>query len=560
MRLKLRQFGGWALTALALCQAVAVAQTAYPADSKHSPYGANRVSEPPVSTPAEFLPAVQPIESPIISGPVLDSNFWKKVPPVEPPPRAGWPVLPPAGPGYYSLRDRLEGRWREKPPKFPYPPTSLNPDSFFNADFRYLDDPANEQFDFFDRLKRWQAGDNFLLSNGGEFRYRHMSELNSRLRGIANDYEQFRARVYGDLWFRNKARVFIEFVSATQAGSELPPLVIDRNPADFLNLFIDWKVLQDAGVPVYLRVGRQELLFGSQRMVSPLEWANTRRTFEGFRAFWHSPKVNIDVFAVRPVIPNINKIDDRDVDQTFTGLWVTKKIRPGTVRDYYVLFWSNARPVVGRNGQMGGQEVTTFGTRWAGDHDGRWLYDFEGMYQTGNRAFQTVSAGAYAAGIGYRAKDLDWNPSFWAYNEWASGTADPATSLRYTTFNPLFPFGHLYFGWLDLVGRQNINDFSMQLSAHPAKWIVTQLQYHRFSLVHAKDALYNAGGAVLRRDPAGGSGRFVGQEFDSIVNLHLSAHQDLLFGYSVFFPGEFVQNTGNGDVAHFLYSQYSFKW
>jgi len=493
---------------------------------------------------------------PILLGP----EFWKKVPPIEPPPRPGWAVLPPAKPGYFSLRDRIEGNFREKPPKFPYPPTSLNPDSFFNADFRYLSDPENTQFDFFDAFKRWQAGDNFLLSSGGEFRYRYMGELNSRLSGADNDYHQLRGRVYGDVWFRNKARVFVEFLSATQAGNERPALLIDRNPADLLNLFVDWKVFQDAGTPSYLRVGRQELLFGSQRLVSPLEWANNRRTFEGFRWFWHAPEWNVDVFAVRPVIPNAVEFDERDVDQTFAGFWLTKKIKPGTVRDYYVLFLSNARPVLGRNGQRGGQEATTFGTRWSGDHDGRWLYDFEGMYQTGNRAFQTVSAGTYAAGIGYRAKNVDWNPTFWAYNEWASGTPDPATSLRYSTFNPLFPFGHLYFGFLDLVGRQNINDFNMQLSVHPANWVLALVQYHHFSLVHAKDALYNAGGAALRRDPTGGSGRFVGQEVDALVNLHLSAHQDLLFGYSVLFPGEFIQNTGTGAVAHLLYGQYSFKW
>ncbi len=35
------------------------------------------------------------------------------------------------------------------------------------------------------------------------------------------------------------------------------------------------------------------------------------------------------------------------------------------------------------------------------------------------------------------------------------------------TFQQLFPFGHFYLGYLDLVGRQNIRDLNFQLSMHP---------------------------------------------------------------------------------------------
>lgn len=535
------------------------AQTPYPPRAVQSPYGV-RTSQTPNVVTSQSPPEPPPLAEEVPHQPWLTAEFWSMVPPVEPPPRTGRSVPAATGGGYYSLRERLTKDQRAQAPRSPNPITSLHADSFFNADFRYLEQVENAESDFFDPIKRWHVGDNFLLSSGGELRYRYVGELNSRLSGMDNDYHQFRARTYGDIWFRNKARVFIEYLSATQTGAELPPLALDRNPADLLNLFVDWKVFQEGGVPSYLRVGRQELLFGSQRLIAPHDWANTRRTFEGFRWFWHAPVWNVDVFAVRPVVVNADQFDDRDVDQTFSGFWLTKKIRPGTVRDFYILYSSNARPVLGRNGQRGGQETTTFGIRYAGDVDGRWLYDFEGMYQTGNRAFQTVSAGAYAAGVGYRARNLDWNPSFWAYNEWASGTPDPATSLRYGTFNPLFPFGHWYFGFLDLIGRQNINDFSMQFSAQPTKWILTLLQYHHFSLVHAKDGLYTPDGAVLRRAAAGGSGRFVGQELDALANVRLSAHQDLLLGYSAFFPGAFVLNTGAGAVAHRFYGQYSFRW
>src|SRR5262249_35801646 len=94
--------------------------------------------------------------------------FWAKNPPVTRFPRPGFFCIPPTGPGYYSAWDLLQGNERENPPKFPYGPIGPTPFSFFNADFRYLDDPQNTQTDWLDCTKRIHFGDNWLLSFGGE--------------------------------------------------------------------------------------------------------------------------------------------------------------------------------------------------------------------------------------------------------------------------------------------------------------------------------------------------------------------------------------------------------
>jgi hypothetical protein len=208
---------------------------------------------------------------------------------------------------------------------------------------------------------------------------------------------------------------------------------------------------------------------------------------------------------------------------------------------------------------VGGMGVTTLGTRIAGDHDGRFLYDAEGMYQTGVYVNQRIVAGASTAGLGYRMKDWDINPIAWVYFDWASGNQNPG-SADFTRFNQLFPFGHYYFGYLDLVGRQNIMDLNVQISANPARWITCLMQYHRFWLSTPYDGLYNTSGARIRFDPTGASGNDVGQELDWYVNFHLSQHQDLFFGYSRFFAGSFIQNTGFPGDAGLAYGQYSFKW
>ncbi len=183
------------------------------------------------------------------------------------------------------------------------------------------------------------------------------------------------------------------------------------------------------------------------------------------------------------------------------------------------------------------------------------------MYQFGEWVNEGDAAGAVTTALGYQFADVPMDPQFWLAWDYASGTFDPATAAQHGTFNQLFPFGHYYFGFLDLVGRQNISDLNMQLDFYPTKWIVTMMQYHMFRLDSARDALYNSGGTAIRRDPTGRAGTDVGDEIDLITNFHLSQHQDILLGYSKLFAGQFIQHTaGPKGSPEFFYAQYCFKW
>lgn len=508
--------------------------------------------------PAQAEQPEQPAEA--VADPAFD---WTKVPPIRNPiPRLGWFTIPPDGPGYYSLYDFFRGRERENPPKFPYPPISPYAGSFFDADYRYLDDPNNTQHDWLDFLKRIHMGDNFMFSTGGEFRYRLMDERASRLTNFDNNYNLIRTRVYGDLSYGDRVRAYIEFIEANAFHESLKPLAIDNNPADLLNLFVDFKMFETLGTPAYLRVGRQELLYGSERLISPLDWANTRRTFQGIKAFWAAEKWDLDMFWVKPVLVSVNELDSWDPKQDFFGLWATYKPKKGTVRDFYVLNLANYHPVfLGANGQHGGFDITTFGTRWAGDRDGRFLYDGEMMIQTGIRANTEMIGYSYAAGLGYRFKECRFNPTVWVYNEWASGDPNPGGPGLSRTFNQLFPFGHYYFGLQDFVGRQNINDLNVQASINPTRWLTGLFQYHHFTLAEPKDALYNAAGVPIRQDITGASGRYVGDEFDFTANVHCTQHADIWFGVGYFATGPFLENTGGPfRTPETFYLQYSYKW
>ena len=535
--------------------------------------GLDNVATPSASAASPVLPAgYRSIESTTNAEVAAPTTAPKPKPPNKNSPFAGtpphlifarlglYPVFP-TGPGYYSAADVLTGNYRQKPPPFPWGRISLKPFPFYDADFRYLDDPKNTYHMWSDVLKRRRIGEGWLFSTGGEFRDRYMNEIDSRLTPTINRYEQLRTMVYGSMYYHDDFGVFVQYLDAQHFGAELPPLPIDRDPSDLVDLFADLKLLEWDDHPLYVRGGRQELSLGSQRLVSNLDWGNVLRTFQGVRTFRQGEKWDITGFWLQPVVPDPFHFDSSDPRRNFTGIWTTYRSRVGSFWDLYVLNLENSNQVaIGEAGVRGGTNVTTLGTRLIGDLDNTWLYDFEGMLQVGRYSNQQLQAAAVTTGAGYNFKDAPLTPQFWVYYDFASGDSNPGQGGKFGTFNQLFPFAHYYLGYLDLVARQNIQDFNMQFVAFPTKWVYLLAQYHNFHLAQARSPLFTAGGVPLRYDPTGAAGTYVGDEIDLIVNFHLTAHQDILIGYSKLFAGSFIKRTGPDVSPELFYLQHQLRW
>ena len=550
----------WALLAILATSSVGYSAENYPSSIAESPDHAAHLDEHDSIEAEEASVMVAPFAQPASRTPAADQQF-ANTPPTLIFPRLGLYPVPPTGPGYYSALDFLTGEYRQKPPPFPWGRISLKPFPFYDTDFRYLDDPQNTYHMWSDGLKRRRVGDSWLFSTGGEFRDRYMNEIDSRLTESVNRYEQLRTLVYGSLYHEDNFGVFVQYMDAQHLGNELTPLPIDRDRSDLVDFFVDLKIAEWKDKPVYLRGGRQEVILGSQRLVSNLEWANVLRTFQGVRAFRQGEKWDATAFWLQPIIPNQTYFDSPDERQNFSGAWVTYRPKPGRFWDLYVLNLDNSNRIFpGESGELGTTNVTTLGTRVIGDVDNEWLFEAEGMVQLGRYSNQQLQAAASTTGIGYNFKDAQSTPQFWIYYDFASGDSQPGQGDRFGTFNQLYPFGHYYLGYLDLVARQNIQDFNMQLVFFPTKWIYVLMQYHNFHLAQARSPLFGAGGGPIRVDPTGAAGTDVGDELDIMVNFHLSAHQDILIGFSKLFSGRFIKQTGPDVSPELFYLQHQVRW
>jgi hypothetical protein len=311
-------------------------------------------------------------------------------------------------------------------------------------------------------------------------------------------------------------------------------LPIDESSAELQNGFVEarWGV---SGSPIYASGGRNCSTVrsgSSRRWTGPTSAAPSTASRDT-----GTPKSWTWTSSGHARCGSIRRFDSSNPDRDFIGAWATHKPRKGTFVDLYALNLNRTTSIDRGN-------VTTLGSRYAGDCHERFLFDFEGMYQYGDRGGKTVTAHAATGGIGWRFADCPMVPHLWVYFDYASGNPNPANAID-RTFDQLFAFGHYYFGYLDFVGRQNIKDLNFQLQFFPEPWISTVMQFHIFQLAEPRDALYGAAGLPLRRDPTGRAGTDVGEEFDFTTNFHLSNHQDLLIGYSHFFSGEFIRKTGN---------------
>lgn len=325
----------------------------------------------------------------------------------------------------------------------PNPCATSHKPLFYNNDFSYLNDPCYNGHCLGDCMKLLPVagGDWGTVDFGGQLRTRFHNEIGMGRDGSASiprfqdtqtDFILTRLRLYSNWKASDNFRVYVEgiFAEASDDNGQYFPRPIDLNWGDFLNLFADLKLTDS----MTLCIGRQELLYGAQRLISPLDWANTRRTFDGARLLYKQGDWAIDTFYTFfvPVIPN--ELDEPDYDQKFYGVYGTYNgFENFSVEPYYIGY-DNENP-----GSITSDfSLHTIGLRVYGDM-GNWLWELEGGPQFGRQSGLGVdqSAGFGTIGLGRQSSSLPGSPTLWVYYEYASGDA---AGGNFNRFNQLFPW------------------------------------------------------------------------------------------------------------------------
>ncbi len=423
---------------------------------------------------------------------------------------------------------------------------------FYANDFSYLDDPCYDGHNWGDCFKRLAGG---RLDLGGESRVRYHHENNMRgfgLTGVDDEFWLTRYRMLSNWRITDDIRFFGEYLYADSSGETFAPRAIEENHGEAQNLFVDAKLFETDGGKLTARVGRQELLFGNQRLISPLDWANTRRTFDGYRLMFSGKNWDIDGFYTNPLqrnAANVKRWDSADSLQDFYGVYATRKGLDIGIVDAYYLGYNNDNPTANF-------DYHTIGSRVAGGTD--LLYEVEGGVQFGN-TFQGADQGAgfFTGGLGRKLAIGDWKPIVWAWYDWASGGEETPVARGDNGFDHAFPLAHKYNGFMDLFGRRNLNDINMQFISPIGKKVSMLLWYH-YLFLDQKTTPYDV---IMRpsNTTALAGDRELGHEIDLLLTANLTSRNSVLVGYSFFDSGKYYDTTPgvatNAD-ADFFYFQY----
>jgi hypothetical protein len=426
---------------------------------------------------------------------------------------------------------------------------------FYNNKFAYINNPLYDDWYPGDSFKQIPLGCNSMLDIGGQYRARYHHERNIRglgLTGNSDDFLLHRTRIFMNAKLGDRFRAYVEYIDAESNYENFPPRSIEVNRSDLLNLFLDYQLIDDCcGGTLTARAGRQELLYGSERLISPLDWANTRRTFDGLKFMWADDDWNFDVFFTEPVAVDPHNFDSPIDEQDFYGAWATYKAIKDQTFDLFALQYNNG---LGANDF----HFTTLGGRWLGTQCD-WLWELEGGYQFGtNTSGSAHDAAFFTTGLGRKWSDHCWKPQLMAYYDWAEGGDIRGAGEG---FNHLFPLAHKYLGFMDLYGRSNIHSPNVQFTCQPHEKLKVLVWYYYFMLQNGNDTPYNVNMTPFNPANAPAS-RDLGHELDLLFTYSINPRMDLVVGYSHFFAGQYYANTPPGfpSDASFFYTQYHWNF
>ena len=284
--------------------------------------------------------------------------------------------------------------------------------------------------------------------------------------------------------------------------------------------------------PVSLKLGRQELAYGDQRILGHVRWNNNARTFDAVKVRWQNPVFGVDVFTGGLVYNDNHNFNRSHLSADhFSGAYFnfptvsTNNLvesylysRNVTTKSATVDVDPSGNPYAGvpapfRNPAK--QDLYTAGFRFKSKPGayGPWDYGIELMHQFGNRANTGPTAlsaavltaprltqRAYAAILqgGYTLTESAWQHRFGLVYSYASGDKNPTDGTS-QTFQNLFPTNHLFYGYMDLNSLQNLHDVRLAYSFKPMPNMSVALEGHVQFLDRTTDSWYNVAGVARDR-------------------------------------------------------------
>lgn len=176
-----------------------------------------------------------------------------------------------------------------------------------------------------------------------------------------------------------------------------------------------------------LKIGRQAVAFGGQRLIGAVEWTQQGRVFDGLRLSLAPAWGKVDVVAIQLAEAKAAQFSD---DAYLTGIYATL----GDL-DMFGLY--------DKESGVPNTDRVTLGLRLAG-HKAAYAYRVEGSYQTGTHRGEDVAAFMFGGRVGHPVGRLKLD----LWYDYLSGDSDPNDGET-KVFDTLFATNHKFYGFAD---------------------------------------------------------------------------------------------------------------
>ncbi len=330
--------------------------------------------------------------------------------------------------------------------------------------------------------------------------------------------------------------------------------------------------------PLSLKIGRQEMSYGDERLIGAFGWNNIGRSFDEAKVRWQNAWFGADFFTGMPVVPRDGQFDMPNSYDWLSGVYATSLKIPKTILEGYFLARNASRAAIGyfsdpQFPQPTARDIYTVGGRLKSKPGelGNWDYTLEGAYQFGDFAATATSkrltqdAFMFVAQGGYTFANVWATPRLGAEFDYSSGD-DNAADGTHGTFDNLFPTNHKFYGSMDLVSLQNIEDLGVNLTLKPTPRMSVAFMGNALWLADTHDAFYTVTGGT-RPAPYAVNAKydnFVGTEFTAVAGYAVTRFAQVETGYAHFFTGNYVHQTlassGGDHDADWVYVQSTIKF
>lgn len=314
-----------------------------------------------------------------------------------------------------------------------------------------------------------------------------------------------------------------------------------------------------------LKVGRQILSYGDNRVFGPGSWGNSGRyQWDALKLSYRHGEHFIDGIWGAYILHEPRQFSLHHRHNGYGGGFYShiQLSESQVLEPFYLIKYDRHRRFSGEKGKDD-LRCHSVGVHGTGELN-ELFYAGTLIRQWGNYGRDPIQAWGAHLLAGYHLQAMPWQPTISLEYSFASGDSDPDDG-KSQAFLGVFGARDRMYGRMNLLDWSNLHDMQGNLEFRPSQRTKIRIEGHRFWLAEKKDGW--SLNRNLYRDTSAASGRRLGDELDIIISwvspklrrLH-KEKITLTGGASYFRPGEFVKKTAASVTARWFFAQIEYAY